>query len=99
MTNDELDAILSDRYAEWIKVERYQETDNPSWDDFWNLAPHHKAETSFLIAKCKELASALKTSRIVCKQQKVEASANISNMRDFWMRMGRNELEREQRGY
>ena len=54
---DELDAIIEEDNYSWIKVKRL--SDNAT---FQELEDHHRKETEFLIAKCRELAGKLKQS-------------------------------------
>ena len=63
MRRDEISFIAHGDYS-WIKVKSYKEEDLKNPEVEWKyayeeLANHHKKETEFLIAKCKELAKQL----------------------------------------
>jgi hypothetical protein len=47
---------MADSY-DWIKVKKYEDDDSLIWlERYKKLEEHHKAETEFLINKCRELA-------------------------------------------
>lgn len=59
VTQEELNSIVAGEFT-WIKVKKYVDVlVNPTVDDYNRLIKHHNEETTFLINKCKGLASDL----------------------------------------
>lgn len=60
MEKTKLEEII--KSYKWIKVKKYSKPANDDIDyhgEYERLEDHHKAETEFLINKCRELASEL----------------------------------------
>lgn len=73
MDEKELEKIIDEKDFSWIKVKKIKELEGDTWEDlydytdgqgkdylcekYFELREHHKNETEFLIAKCRELAN------------------------------------------
>lgn len=57
ITRDDLIKMQDPTDYSWIKVKRFLEPESvPFPEDYVRLVEHHRKETEFLVAKCRELA-------------------------------------------
>lgn len=59
LTPTQLQSIAKEGNYDWIKVKKIKENDDSDDPEYWKLLIHHRAETVFLINKCRELAKQL----------------------------------------